>query len=91
MSDGPVRIKPHALNLVVKQAEGKYHAFYDAADGPDQVGKAVRLKLCLMLPATSANSSLIFFFAARSAFCPFGVARKTRLRDFPSRSSHHRR
>jgi len=45
VSDGKVRIKPHALNLAVKQARGKYCAFYDAADliDPDQVAKAVRL------------------------------------------------
>jgi cellulose synthase/poly-beta-1,6-N-acetylglucosamine synthase-like glycosyltransferase len=45
VSDGKVRIKPHALNLAVKQAQGKYCAFYDAADAidPDQVEKAVRL------------------------------------------------
>jgi cellulose synthase/poly-beta-1,6-N-acetylglucosamine synthase-like glycosyltransferase len=45
VSDGEVRIKPHALNLAVKQAQGKYCAFYDAADAvdPDQVEKAVRL------------------------------------------------
>jgi len=45
VSDGRVRIKPHALNLAVKQAQGKYCAFYDAADtiDPDQIEKAVRL------------------------------------------------
>jgi cellulose synthase/poly-beta-1,6-N-acetylglucosamine synthase-like glycosyltransferase len=45
VSDGVLRIKPHALNLAVKQAQGKYCAFYDAADviDPDQVEKAVRL------------------------------------------------
>jgi cellulose synthase/poly-beta-1,6-N-acetylglucosamine synthase-like glycosyltransferase len=45
VSDGKVRIKPHALNLAVKLAQGKYCAFYDAADtiDPDQVEKAVRL------------------------------------------------
>jgi len=45
VSDGKLRIKPHALNLAVKQAQGKYCAFYDAADAidPDQVEKAVRL------------------------------------------------
>jgi cellulose synthase/poly-beta-1,6-N-acetylglucosamine synthase-like glycosyltransferase len=45
VSDGKLRIKPHALNLAVKQAQGKFCAFYDAADviDPDQVEKAVRL------------------------------------------------
>jgi cellulose synthase/poly-beta-1,6-N-acetylglucosamine synthase-like glycosyltransferase len=45
VSDGKIRIKPHALNLAVKQAHGKYCAFYDAADTiePDQIEKAVRL------------------------------------------------
>jgi len=45
VSGGKIRIKPHALNLAVKQAQGKYCAFYDAADAidPDQVEKAVRL------------------------------------------------
>ncbi len=44
-SDGRLCIKPHALNLAIKQATGKYCAFYDAADviDPDQVGKAVGL------------------------------------------------
>ena len=45
VSDGKLRIKPHALNLAVKQSRGKYCAFYDAADviDADQVEKAVRL------------------------------------------------
>ena len=45
VSDGKIRIKPHALNLAVRQAQGKYCAFYDAADviDCDQVEKAVRL------------------------------------------------
>jgi cellulose synthase/poly-beta-1,6-N-acetylglucosamine synthase-like glycosyltransferase len=45
VSDGKIRIKPHALNLAVKQAKGKFCAFYDAADivDPDQIEKAVRL------------------------------------------------
>jgi cellulose synthase/poly-beta-1,6-N-acetylglucosamine synthase-like glycosyltransferase len=44
VSDGKVRIKPHALNLAVKQACGQYCAFYDAADiiDPDQFEKAAR-------------------------------------------------
>ena len=43
--DGKIRIKPHALNLAAQQAQGKYCAFYDAADDidSDQVEKAVRL------------------------------------------------
>jgi cellulose synthase/poly-beta-1,6-N-acetylglucosamine synthase-like glycosyltransferase len=45
VSDGKIRIKPHALNLAIKQAQGKYLAFYDAADiiEPDQIEKAVLL------------------------------------------------
>lgn len=45
VSDGKLRIKPHALNLAIKQAQGDYCAFYDAADtiDPEQVQKAVRL------------------------------------------------
>ena len=45
VSDGKIRIKPHALNQAIRQAQGKYLAFYDAADviDPDQVEKAVRL------------------------------------------------
>jgi cellulose synthase/poly-beta-1,6-N-acetylglucosamine synthase-like glycosyltransferase len=45
VSDGKIRIKPHALNLAVRLAQGKYCAFYDAADiiDDDQVEKAVRL------------------------------------------------
>jgi cellulose synthase/poly-beta-1,6-N-acetylglucosamine synthase-like glycosyltransferase len=45
VSDGKIRIKPHALNLALKRAQGKFCAFYDAADviDPDQIEKAVRL------------------------------------------------
>jgi cellulose synthase/poly-beta-1,6-N-acetylglucosamine synthase-like glycosyltransferase len=45
VSDGKIRIKPHALNLAVRQAQGKHLAFYDAADviEPDQIEKAVLL------------------------------------------------
>jgi cellulose synthase/poly-beta-1,6-N-acetylglucosamine synthase-like glycosyltransferase len=45
VSDGKLRIKPHALNLAIRRAKGKYCAFYDAADviDPDQIEKAVRL------------------------------------------------
>jgi cellulose synthase/poly-beta-1,6-N-acetylglucosamine synthase-like glycosyltransferase len=45
VSDGKIRIKPHALNLAIKEAQGKYLAFYDAADviEPDQIEKAVLL------------------------------------------------
>lgn len=45
VSDGKLRIKPHALNLGMKQARGKYYAFYDASDeiDPRQIEKAVRL------------------------------------------------
>jgi cellulose synthase/poly-beta-1,6-N-acetylglucosamine synthase-like glycosyltransferase len=45
VSDGKMRIKPHALNLAIKRAQGKYCAFYDAADviDCDQIEKAVRL------------------------------------------------
>jgi len=45
VSDGKLRIKPHALNVGMKQARGKYCAFYDASDeiDPQQIEKAVGL------------------------------------------------
>jgi glycosyltransferase XagB len=44
-SDGKVRIKPHALNIGIEQAEGEFCAFYDASDDieKDQIEKAVSL------------------------------------------------
>ncbi len=45
LSDGKLKIKPHALNIGLKKAKGVYCAFYDAADEieEDQIEKAVSL------------------------------------------------
>jgi len=45
VSDGKLRIKPHALNLGIEQAKGEYCAFYDASDDieKDQLEKAILL------------------------------------------------
>lgn len=47
ISDGTLRMKPHALNIILKEAVGAYCAFYDAADtiDADQIVKAVSLMM----------------------------------------------
>lgn len=44
-SDGKLKIKPHALNIGIKQANGEFCAFYDASDEieRDQIQKAISL------------------------------------------------
>lgn len=45
VSDGKLKIKPHALNIALREARGVYCAFYDAADiiDRDQIEKAISL------------------------------------------------
>lgn len=47
VSDGLLKIKPHALNIALKEAKGRYCAFYDAADDieEDQIEKAISLMM----------------------------------------------